>query len=181
MRLISVPVYRFDELSDKAKDRAKQDYAALFGYVHEDEAVASLKALAEHFDGKVARWSFDFFATSHSYAEFDMPELEESEIAERLNALGDYDPETLKGLGDCKLTGWCYDEDAIDGFRKAYHEGERDLGALMQAAFKSWIKSCQADCEDFYENDQFSEHCEANEYEFMEDGSIADRKSRKDD
>jgi hypothetical protein len=174
MREATIKVYKFDDLSDNAKVAAKQKYAELFGYVFADEALASLKTLAERFNGKLTNYSIDWCNSSYSSATFDMPETEEGEIAATLAELGTYNPETLKGNGDCVLTGYCADEDAIDGLQQAWHNGERDLDTLMQAAFKTWLKAAQGDNEAFYEDDEFSEHSDANEYEYYQDGSIYD-------
>jgi hypothetical protein len=168
-----VLVYTYSELSEKARDAARQDFAASEGYSWADDAMASIQALAKHFGGTMRNWSIDWFNSSYSSAEFSMPSLDESEIEELLGELGEYNPETLKGLGDCKLTGFCADEDAIDGFRQAWHDGERDLDGLMQSAFDSWLKAAQADCESYYSDEQFAEMCEANGYEFYENGDLA--------
>ena len=172
---VTIKVYKFSELSTNAKQRAKQDYEARFltGYVFTDDALASLKALAVHFGGKMTNYSIDWSNSSYSSATFEMPELEENEIAEILGTLGDFNPETLKGNGSCVLTGYYADEDAIDGFRIAWHNGERDLDKLMQAAFKTWLKSAQEDNQAFYEDAEFSEHADANEYEFYQNGEAA--------
>ena len=141
--------------------------------------MASLKALAEHFGGRLVDWSIDWSGSSYSCATFDMPENEyggdaewHNEIAGKLLMLGSYNAETLKGLGDCKLTGACFDESAIDGFRQAWFAGETDLDKLIQAAFASWLADCQADFADQQTPDQFSETCEANGYEFDENGKL---------
>lgn len=148
----TINVYKFSELSDKAKQRAKDLASANIGYAWADEAMSSLNTLAYHFGGVVSDYSIDWFGGSHSYAKFRMPELDKAEIAARLAELGSYNPETLKGDGECKLTGFCADDDAIDGFRIAFAEGE-------------------ADCEDQYSDEQFGETCDANEYEFYENGN----------
>ena len=171
-RTVTVTEYRFAELSEKAKDRAKQRAAESIGYSWADEALDSIKALAKHFGGRMVDWSIDWFASSYSSARFDMPEMDRKEIAELLAELGTFDPDTLKGHGECKLTGVCFDEDAIDGFRRAFHAGESDLGELMDAAFDSWLKAAQADAEDQYSDEQFAENCEANDYWFTEDGEL---------
>jgi hypothetical protein len=102
-----------------------------------------------------------------------MPDdMSSEEISERLASLGTYDPETLKGHGDCVLTGYVHDENAIDGFRIAFNAGETDLNKLMEAAFRSWLAACQADYADQQSEEQFGETCEANEYEFTEDGVL---------
>jgi hypothetical protein len=169
-------IYRFSELSDKAKQRAKDDYANAEGYAWQAEQMDSLKALAAHFGGELADWSIDFFGASHSSAKFAMPEMSAKEIKELLGQLGTYNKRTDKGHGDCKLTGFCGDEDAIDGFRIAWRNGERDLSTLMDAAFDSWLKAAQTDCEYQYSDEAFAEHCEANDYEFHEDGRFVGRR-----
>ena len=171
MKTVEVKVYEFKELSEKAKEKAKQDHAAAWGYAWQDEAIASLKAMAEAFGAKLRDYEIDFFNSSYSCAKFDAPNLSRREINKILTKLGSYDPKTLKGNGDCKLTGFCMDEDALDGFRRAFEGGESDLNTLLQAGFASWLKAVHADCECQYEDEQFAEHCEANGYEFNEDGS----------
>jgi hypothetical protein len=176
MRTKTINILTFEELSPKAKERAIQDAQIAMGYPHADEAFASLKALAKHFNGKLVNYNIDWFDGSYSSAKFDMPDemtVDDAEwLQERIDALGSFNPETLKGLGDCVLTGFCLDEDAIDGVRAAYKGGERDLNALMQAGFKTWLKGAQDDCKGQYEEEQFAETCEANDYEFLESGKM---------
>ena len=189
MREVSIKVLKYDELSDRAKENARQNYAASEGYLHGDEALESIKKLAEHFGGKVTNYEIDWSgACSPSSMKFDMPDYEngfdatdyengEAEIERRLGLLGEYNPETLKGHGECVLTGVCYDEDAIDGFRKAWHEGERDIDKLMEAAFRSLLEQCESEYNCFYDDEdgEFGEHCDANEYEFYESGKFYPR------
>jgi hypothetical protein len=175
MRKIEVAVFQFSELSDTAKERAKSDHMTHCGYSWGDEAMDSIKALAKHFGGKMAKWSIDWGNSTYSSATFEMPDdWTEDEIKPLLDELGSFDPETLKGLGDCKLTGYCMDESAIDGFRIAYlKDGERNLEKLMDAAFDSWLEDAHADFEYQYSDEAFAENCEANGYEFYEDGELA--------
>lgn len=172
MRVVPRTIYRFSELSEKAKDRAKQEYAAIGGYHWSDDAMKSIKSLAEHFGGKLKDYNIDWFDTMPSDAKFVMPDMDKDEIAENLKVLGEFDPATGKGHGDCKLTGACHDEDAIDGFRIAFRGGESDLTRLMNAAFKSWLKAGQSECEAQYENDTFSEMSDANDYEYDVNGEL---------
>lgn len=174
-KTIEIEVYRFEELSEKAKDRVRYNEKAAIGYSRDDEALASMNALAKHFGGRMYDYSIDWFASSHSYARFEMPEdMEEEEIARRLGELGTFNPETLKGNGDCKLTGYCSDEDAIDGFRAEFFKqkkaGQIDLESLMQAAFKTWLKAAQDDCEHQYSDEALTENGEANDYWYEANG-----------
>ena len=172
MRTIQATIYKCDELSDKAKEKAKSDQAALLGYSWSDDAFESLKALAKHFGGKLKDWEIDYFGGCYSSCSFSMPEMSPKDIKAKLKELGTYNKRTGRGNGDCKLTGICFDEDAIDGFRLAFRAGERDLEKLKEAAFDSWLKAVQSDCEYQYGDEAFSENCEANGYEFDEDGEF---------
>lgn len=181
---INITVYEFKELSDKAKDRARNSYVETFGYSGDSDALNSLKALAENFDGKIATYSIDWLDSSPSYAKFDMPDEDDHEdedaylewLKGKIDALGSYDPETLKGKGDCVLTGYCMDEDAIDGLRIAYmRNGITDLNALMKEAFKSWLKACQADALHQISDEGMQETSEANEWFYLENGRSAPR------
>lgn len=172
MRTYEAKAYTFDELSDEAKERAKQRDAEVDGYPWEAEAMDSLRKFAQAFGAKLTDWQVDWFACSPSHADFDAPEMSHAEIARRLLTLGEYSSETLRGCGDCKLTGYAADEDALDGFRKAFFSGEKDLSELLQEGFQSWLAAAQADCAHLYSDKGFSELCGANDWEFDEDGDL---------
>lgn len=173
MRTITKNVYFFNELIHAAKERARRDYETSGQqYAFADEALASIKALASHFNGEVGRHAVDWTGAYPSQMTFNMPEMNRTEIRERLRALGSYNRETLRGNGDCKLTGYCADEDAIDGFRIAFTSGESDLEALMNAAFASWLQDAQSDAKYQFSTEGYAEHCEGNGYEFYQDGRL---------
>lgn len=168
----TVNLYRFNELTTKAKDHARECLRQWKGYERAEEAVDSLRTLAEYFGGRLLGWSIDYFGGSHSSAKFDFPELDPDDIEASLEALGTYDPVTFRGTGECKLTGYCHDESAIDGFRIAWFRGERDLDTLVQAGFKTWLEATQEDCADQYSDETLGAHCEANDYDFTEYGQL---------
>lgn len=164
-------VYEFNELSDAAKDRARE--FMLSDYSWAEEAMESIKAFARHFDSKLTNWEINFACAASSSTDFARADLDSDEIWRRLEELGSFDPKTLMGSGECKLTGFCMDEYAVDGFRKAWFSGERDLNELLQAGFESWLKAVQADYEYQRSDEQLAEHCAANEYFFTEEGELA--------
>jgi hypothetical protein len=178
MRQYLATAYQFNELSPSAKEKAKYDYKADVGFSSDDEYLAVLQVFANAFEAKLHDYSIDFFGGSHSWANFigkqseELPELTREEIAARLEKLGAYDPETLRGTGECKLTGYCADESAIDGFRIAFFTGESDLKTLLEAGFRSWLEDAQSEAEGQYEDENFAEHCEINGYEFNEKGEL---------
>lgn len=170
MRTIHTDVYTFDELNDQAKQKAMEWYRLMTSYSWSQEAIDSLNKMTERFGGKIKDYSIDFYDNSYSSIDFDMPEMEEAEIKEILDTLGNFNPDTLKGLGDCVLTGVCFDEAVIDGFRQAWYKGERNLDKLMQAGFKTWLEDCQSDALSQLEDEQVAESIRANEYDFTIEG-----------
>ena len=192
----TITVYNFDELSSEAKDRVCQWFNS-DGYHFAEEALDSLKKLAEHFNGKLVNWSIDLDCYSRSSASFRMPDIGYGEFARLLGELGTYDPTTLRGNGDCKLTGVCSDEWAIDGLREAFAaymppdesterfdaDGDElddwdlmsseDVTELMQSAFHNWLKIANEDWEYQCSEEYVKENCEANDYMFYENGELA--------
>ena len=168
-------IYKFSELTDDAKENAKQSYAKNDDFPQGREALESLEKLAEHFGARLADYEIDYTNPSYSHAKFDTDHAphDAGEIRAMLKKLGAYNRRTLKGLGDCVLTGVCYDEDGTDGFRFVFiRKGERDIDALLQAAFDSFLKSIQAEYAYQYTDEAFTENCEANGYEFDESGRM---------
>lgn len=176
MRTVEMKVYSFRELSPKAKERARIREQELHGYPFESEAVASIEALVKHFGCQIEDSSYDFFGGTYEYMNFSSNReepLTEGEIRAKLEELGSYDKHTLCGFGDCKLTGYCADEDAIDGFRIALlRDGKTAIGFLLNAAFRSWLKACQHDCAASYHDNNLAETFDANGIEFTADGEI---------
>lgn len=183
MKTITQKVYTFKELSPKAKERAKDDMSTSHGYLWKKEAFESTEALAEHFGARIDDYSFDFFGRGgperlsfHFYETHDGSEdgytMPTAEIERRLKKLGSYNKRTGRGNGDCVLTGYCMDEDAIDGFRQAWRAGERDPGKLLRAGFSSWLKAAQDDCACQYSDEGFQEIADANDWMFYGDGGL---------
>ncbi len=177
METQTINIYKFSELSKEAQERATTDHAKNFGYEAESDAWASMEALAAHFGAKIDDYSFDYFGGPTERLSFEFQDGEDesimkpAEIERRLKKLGSYNKRTGRGNGDCVLTGYCADEDAIDGFRLAWRAGVRDLSKLLRAAFASWLKAAQDDCEYAY-GEGFAETADANEWRFTEDGKF---------
>ncbi len=177
MKTIEIKLFSFNELTKEAQQVAiKNERDNMDSYYLEHEAMQSLNKFAEHFNSELKDWSIDFWNTSRSYVKFSVPEymeeISENDLKLSVEAMGEYNPKTLKGLGDCKFTGVCFDEDAGDGARKAYFAGERDVNAILQAGFESWLDSVQKDVEYQMSDEAIIETFEANSYDFTEDGEI---------
>jgi len=180
-RTIRTKVYKFSELSTKAKSKALENWAYETEYFGADECLDSLKKFADHFECELKDYEIDWNSKHGSSAEFKTPYsydetdgegefFGENWLKNKIEEMGDYDKDTFKGFGDCVFTGVCYDEDVADGARKAYFEGTRDLNDILQAGFESLMDSAEKDYEFQQGEEFFADHCEANEYEFTQDG-----------
>ncbi len=173
MRTIKTAVYKFSELSDKAKEKALQDNFNTDEYFWGKDAIKSLRKFVGYFNGELSDWNIDFLEPYRNSWRLDLPDdMEEDDIKDLLFSLGSFNPDTLKGKGDCKLTGYCADEDLIDGFRIAWFNGERDLRELIEAGISTWEIAVKKDCEYQFSEECFAETAEANDYEFTEDGKL---------
>ena len=186
-------VYKFEELSESAKEKALEDYFTDFEYFDGEEVIGGLKKLADALGGRMVDYSIDWYETYRTNVKFDMPELlieydpenddpankEEAEYNKKefektLESLGAYDPKTLKGDGDCKLTGTWVDDVMIDAVRIGYKKGGIiDLNELMQDAVHAINKATQEDIQYQCGEEGFKETCDANDWKFNEDGSMA--------
>jgi len=175
MITIRTKLYQFNELSKKAQAAAVENNAINAEYFFADDAINSLKEFAKHFNCELQDYEFDFTgAYCHSWAKFDTDSAEftEDELLALIESMGGYNKETLRGDGDCVFSGYCADEDAADGARIAFFNGERDINNILQSGFNSWLKSVMADYEYQLSHEGFADHCEANNLEFKEDGTI---------
>lgn len=163
-------IYTFEELTPEAKENAAMKLNE--EYFWASEAIESLKEFAKYFGSSLKNYSIDWSGSSYSSARFSERDMEPEEIESRLMNAGSFNPDTFKGNGDCKLTGVCTDESCLDGFRIAWMKGERDLGELLKAGFETWLDDCQKDYTDQCSIERTAEHCEANGYEFDEDGNL---------
>lgn len=172
-KVIEKTLYRIAELPDDVQEKAHQQFTFDDCYAWSEEAIASIKALAEHFNGRVTNYNIDWLNPGHSHFKFDMPEMTPAEIRAKLKELGTYNKRTGKGHGQCKLTGYCADEDCIDGFRLAFRNNpKQSLEDLMHYAGEELLWSACRDYEHQLSMESFIETCEANDYWFDENGNL---------
>ena len=144
MRIIETEVYTFDELSDDAKENAKIELVS--EYFFEWEATESLNAFADEIGIKITDYSIDWSRCYISNIEWEWISCEHT---------NDITVETL--------TGYCMDNPLIEEWNKT-----KDVDDAIDA----WLCDCQRDYEYQQTDEYMSEHCEANEYEFIKEGKL---------
>ena len=174
MKTRTINVYKFNELSDTAKETALHNYySSGCEYFWDDAAINTLIAYAEHFGCRITNYAIDFLNHAHTSISIEYNfDISDSEIKVLLDELGEYDNETLRGLGECKLTGYCMDEDIIDGFRIAWYNGERDIRELICSGIETWKVATENDANYQFSLKGYSEYCDSNGIEFDEFGNI---------
>lgn len=157
MRTIEQTIYTFDELSDAAKEKAR-DWYRLNADIHwADESKESINAFCDHFGISLRNWSVGPYEPINYDAQFFNSHF-------RGLKLKDFDREFMPTgyILDCALWMTFYDEFKATGCAKKAFEKALDEG------FKQW----RSDMESQLENEYVDEHLIINEYEFTEDGKV---------
>ena len=151
MRTISINLYQFEELSDAAKDKARDWFRSVddgdaWGYEWQD----SLKLFCEYFSLTTDSWEVSTHAYSHckvTARDDDIENLTGLRAWKWLANNGHFKPELLSG--NCPFTGYCGDEDLLDPIRtfRDKPDLELTLGELFQQCADAWVKAWVADME----------------------------------
>ena len=155
MRVIEQTIYQFDELSDKAKETARDSFRDM-EYFWSKESIQSIEAFCEAFDVSLLDYSVDiyrsFYKTDASNANFR---------GKRLSQFNREDMPTGYCLDICLWTTF-YDVFKTTGDAKyAFNEA-------LDAGFKAWREDMEYQTTDEYIDDFIL----ARVYEFYENGKL---------
>lgn len=157
MKTITINVYSFDELSESAKQKARDKYRT--GY-HEyswlDEGIDSLKAFCSHFGITLTDWSVGAYQCSW--------------VSTNANK-DDFRGVKLKTIDrEYMPTGYCMD----CSLWITFHDVFKATGNALQAfneAIDQWVKDMVFDME-YQDSDEYIDECMTiNAYEFDEKGN----------
>ena len=157
MRTATIKLYKFNELSDDAKEIAREWYKTDLEYPWFDESLNSIKAFCDHFGVSVKNWSIGAFCPSYLTTD-----------ATNSNFRG----VKLKSIDREQMpTGYCLDCDLWFTF---YDEFKRTGDAFysFNEALDVAAKEMQKEWEYQYSDDAIDEFLTINEYEFTENGRI---------
>ena len=154
-RIIEKTVYKFDELSDSAKKRARDWYRSTDDGCWNEEYKASINAFVDHFGATLVDWNIGPWSPLDYKVDFDNSNFRGLKLRD-FNA--DYTPTGF--CADCALWGTFHAEfkrtgDAKHAFEEAVHAG-----------FKAW----RDDWEYQLSDEAVDESITINEYEFDEEG-----------
>lgn len=158
MRTIEKTIYKFDELDDREKERAREWYRSGLEYPWWDEVQSSLKSFCDEFGVSVLDYSIGdsrraFIKTDASPSNF------------RGLKLSQFDREAMP-------TGFCFD----CSLRYSFADEWKRTGDSFYAfgiALESFLREVESDVEYQYSDEAVEESIEANQYEFDEAGHLA--------
>ena len=154
METIELTLYRFDELGDKAKEKAREWYRDGLEYHWFSESMDSIRAFAKHFGVTVKDWSIGGYG---SYIHTDATNANFRGLK-----LADIDRDYMP-------TGYCLDADLWQEFYDQFKQ-TGDAKHAFEQALEEAISAIQRDIDYQFSDEAVDESMTFNEYKFTEDG-----------
>jgi hypothetical protein len=157
MQKVEIQVFSFDELEDKAKEKAREVFRSTWEYPWFDENMASAKAFIKHFGGAMLTWSVG--DTRHSFIKTDLTKDNFRGVK-----LKDFSRDHMPTgyMADCSLWEEFYDTFKTTG----------DAMYAYQQAIESFLCYVSRDVEDYFSDSNIDETLTLNEYDYLADGSV---------
>lgn len=175
MRVKTIQILTYSELSDTAKETARNWYRQCGDcYYSGDENVESLKRWAAWFHVKISNYSLGGSDNRSQGVQYDV--------------IIDDNAENLSGVrlwkwlnnqfmlpkldGNCPFTGYCFDENLLNPIREFMKRpGGQSYADLMWECVESFVSAYAADVDYSYSDEAVEENILGNEYEFDEYGN----------
>jgi len=201
MRTITTTVYKFNELSDEAKDNAIENYRnSDKEYFWLDENRETMEKFAKLFPIEVTNWSYGGRGEGVSFTSSMDGAIEEL-TGQRLATYlwNNYKRDLFKGKyyskqratstpekyqyvkrysriqleNSCVLTGYYMDNEILDPIYQ-FLDSPRNINflELLEECFDAWVMACNQEIESQDSDEYIADHLEANNYEFTEEGEI---------
>lgn len=175
-REITKTVYKFEELSDRAKERARDWYRDGLEYHWADDNIDSLREWADWFYVKIRSYSLGGSDNRYQQVKFEL-NIDDNVAGLRGVRLWKWFQNqcVLPDLsGTYPFTGYCFDEVLLDPIRDFLNRPwDTDYEELMQDCIDKFTKSYANDVDHQYSDEAVDESIILNEYEFDENGNIA--------
>lgn len=199
MKTIEVTLYEYEELSERAQERALTDYMSHGNDFDMREPTNTLNKFESIFPIKIRDWEFGGGQSAISFrftGSEDIENLTGWRLATYIwNNYRDYIYShkyySTRGCWidgkyhyksrrsniiicseDCPLTGTCYDNDILDPIWKFLKKPDETttFESLLDDCLQSWLNECEKEDEYRSSKEAFAETCEANEWLFTKEG-----------
>lgn len=203
MKTKTIQIYTFDELSDKAKDKAYYKWLESIDYYWHDENVNSLQAFCKVIGISDRHIDYEYGHRDYINVRYDFDDNIMALRGHRLSKFlwNNYAHDFLKGKyystqgkyidgkycyksryskiqktwQDCPLTGYCVDYNILQPFFDFIDKPLKDwdITDVLNDCFESWLKTCSKDYEHCTSMEYFANEASENDYEFLENGERA--------
>lgn len=191
MRIMKTKVYKYEELSEDAKESAREWYVNGLEYFWKDDNSNVLEAFTDIFDFiKIGEWEYGYRNFINFSLDLDdtILELSGNRLAKWL--YNNYYDQIIKGKyyhknktsrhskvimqQDCNLTGYYIDMDTLDPMFTFLDNQWHTWGIedIIRKCLNNWIRACQQDYEAQFETECVEKTISCNEYEFTEAGKF---------
>jgi hypothetical protein len=193
MREETITIYKYFELSDKAKDNAYRNFVSNNEHHFEEEGIDTLISFLKWSGISITR--YEIGAYQHSYINTDIPEDCQQEIRTmrvecRLRGLDEHDTEatlleTFEQIEidinrmspnhpreNIKFWGNGYEESIIHWWDEHLKENPLDNIGAFHAVVHGALSMMVSEMEYQESQEYFEDLCDGNDYEFKEDGTI---------
>ena len=189
MREITQKIYTYDELSYKAKEKARLDWLEDAYFHYGDDLIASLEKFEEEFPIMIKECAYDQWDCYIDYEilldDYDDYEFDEDENKEDIIEL--YKGEELKKYlmeyyekftedtseKCCPLTGCCSDYAVLDPiYEFIKNPTDIDFRELLESCIENFEEVVVKEYECFNSEEFFREECYQCGFEFFEDGTM---------
>jgi hypothetical protein len=157
MRTDTIEIFKFDELSDTAKETARDWYRSNADFHWSDESKESITAFCDHFGIRLKSWEVSPYSSPSYSVELLNSHFRGLKLKEFTR---DHMPTGY--FLDCTLWMTFFDQFKATGCAKTAFD------AALWAGFIGW----RDDMESQLQDDYIDEHMLINEYEFTENGKI---------
>jgi hypothetical protein len=202
MKIKEVKVYSYDELDSMAQATALNNWLSSFDYSWGSDNKNTLDAFENIFPVKIRNFEYGGYRGNDGVnfvttCDDEIDNLSGFRLATYL--WNNYKNSIFKGKyyskgkwingqyvnkhrhskiildNSCVLTGYCMDDDILSPIYNFLKKPDKNTTFLdlLKDCFDSWISACNADYEYATSEEAFKESCEANEYEFYENGDMA--------
>lgn len=171
MRTIEIKIVKFEELDDKGKKKAIEEYRNNTDYHWINDNDESLKEFAKRFNLVIKDYDYGY---GYGSIRFD---TKLSDDVEQLNGLRLWKylyNNHLETIRSKDLTGYCCDYSLIQPLEDYMKKPNLrlDYVYLMRLCLDAWIKYCREDYEECQSDDYIIEQLMVNDYEYTTDGRM---------
>ena len=198
MRIVELPIYTVQELSEKAKERAFKDFCNtdLFSYGSDNEK--TLTEFVKIFPVKVNKFTY---GNGNYFIDFEFTENLKIERLKGIRLLSYIQNNYFSSLfigkwyytnnskvpgyslkrqskvlfsDCCTLTGYYLDHEILSPIYNFIKKPEKDTTFydLMRKCLRGWITACNTSYEDYYSMENFLNMSESNNWEYTEEGDL---------